>query len=62
VTAERRGGWPGPRKPNTNVRLDPALTQRLRDHATATGQTVTAVVEAALSAYLAVAAAGEEEG
>ncbi len=48
----RRGGWPGPRKPNTNVRLDPALTRRLRQHAEATGRSVTGVVEAAVAEHL----------
>jgi hypothetical protein len=33
LKAERRGGWPGPRKPSLDVRFDPDLLARITAYA-----------------------------
>lgn len=33
MPAERRGGWPGPRKPSLDVRFDPDLLARITTYA-----------------------------
>lgn len=51
MTAARRGGWPGPRKPTLTTRPPAELDGWLRDYAERTGRSLTDIVTAALAEY-----------
>lgn len=52
MTADHRGGWPGPRKDTLAVRIAPDLNRRLRTHAGPERGALAAAVAGAITEYL----------